>query len=70
MKLDFELLEVDLKKKQFSLGLSEKQTNAMIGISRATRWRVSVGKPITVAVLCKLVVFIDKGVERYFTRIE
>lgn len=68
MKLDYIILEMDLKKKQYALGLSERETNEMIGISRATRWRISKGKTITVETLCKLIEFTEFNIERYFLR--
>lgn len=68
MKFNQKLLDIDLKKKQFYELKSEKETNKEIGISRATRWRISKGKEMTMATFLKCLEWLNQEPNRYFER--
>ena len=68
MDFNYKILDMDIRKTQFTNEMSEKQVCTKIGISRATLWRMGLGKPVTMEVFCKMAAFTKMPVERYFTK--
>lgn len=66
MDFRYEILNMDLKKKQHSHSMTERQVCIEVGVTRSTLWRLSVGKPITIETLVKIMNWTGKDVRRYF----
>lgn len=61
-----DILNMDIKNKQFKNSMSEKQVCSEIGIARSTLYRLSVGKSITTETLVKCIRWTEKDLNRYF----
>lgn len=70
VELNQKILHIDINKYQRGLMWSEKQMNNAMGICKATRYRISVGKPITMETFLKCISFLDTDVTRYFRKNE
>nr|WP_299067123.1 helix-turn-helix transcriptional regulator [uncultured Allomuricauda sp.] len=65
---DYIKLDLDIRKKQFKNGLSEKAVCEEMGISRSTIWRMAEGKKIDMDTFCKMATWTERPIGRYFSK--